>query len=79
MMQIYAKTREMQQTLLRQGYTQTDFADVLGLSRTQFNGICTGLRATSPSVAKRACELLNKQFDDLFSFSDREEDEGAGE
>lgn len=48
------------------GFTQQQFADAVGISRTHYGQIETGEKMASWAVAVRIKEMLNYPGDDLF-------------
>lgn len=55
-----------QELLLKRGFSQRGFGRAVGISEPYANQIANGDRNPGPQVAKRICEVLDAQFDDIF-------------
>lgn len=51
---------------LRLGYNKTEFSQKIGLSKPMTVQICNGTRHPSPRSAKKICDALQVEFDDIF-------------
>lgn len=56
--------------LIHKGFTQRSFSIQAGISHSMISQIAKGLRNPSPRTAKRICEVLEVQFDDIFEIKD---------
>lgn len=55
-----------QELLLRKGFTQRGLGRAVKIAESYANQIATGERNPGPSVAKRICDVLDVEFDDIF-------------
>lgn len=49
------------------GYSLRGFSDEIGASSSYMSQVIRGVRTPSPQLAKRICDHLNIQFDELFT------------
>lgn len=52
--------------LLKKGFNKSGFSKVIGLSKPMTLQVCNGTRNPSPRTAKKICEALQVEFDDIF-------------
>jgi len=52
--------------LIVSGFSQRSFAKKIDISGPYMNQIANGERCPSPKVAKKICDGLNVEFDDIF-------------
>ncbi|MBR0027587.1 MAG: helix-turn-helix domain-containing protein [Clostridia bacterium] len=57
---------KLQRTRKAQGFTQLQFAEAVGLSRSHYSQIETGEKSPSLQVAIKIKRALNYQGDDIF-------------
>jgi transcriptional regulator with XRE-family HTH domain len=57
---------KFQELLLRKGFTQRAFGRAIGVTESYACQIANGERNPGPAVAKKICELLEIEFDDIF-------------
>ncbi|MGB9847405.1 MAG: helix-turn-helix transcriptional regulator [Desulfotomaculales bacterium] len=57
---------EFQELLLRKGFTQRAFGRAIGVAESYACQIANGERNPGPGVAKKICEVLEVEFDDIF-------------
>ncbi|MFF2907669.1 helix-turn-helix transcriptional regulator [Paenibacillus sp. NPDC057934] len=52
--------------LMRKGFNKTQFSKEICLSQPMTIQITNGDRSLSPRIAKRICDVLEVEFDDIF-------------
>lgn len=55
-----------EELLIRKGYSKKAFAEAAGIGQVTALQICNGDRNPSPRIAKRICDTLEVEFDDIF-------------
>ena len=68
-MQIWARS-ELKRRRAKMGFTATEFAQQMALTRQWWSEIENKRRPTSPHTARRACDALDATFDELFFIKD---------
>ncbi len=63
---IKAKRKSIVEARVKGGYTATDIANFIGLTKQAIYNIENGANSPSPKTAKAMCDVLGKEFDDLF-------------
>lgn len=61
---------DFNQLLLRKGFTKRELAKQSSISEVYAQQIANGDRNPGTKVAKRICESLNVEFDDIFFIQD---------
>lgn len=67
---IRAKTYEIQKARLERGLSQIAMARVLRIHNKHLSAIENSKSALSPELANRICQLLGKQFSQIFFITD---------
>jgi DNA-binding XRE family transcriptional regulator len=57
---------DFEEQLIRNGYSKRSFAEAAGIGQVTVLQIVNGDRRPSPRIAKRICEALEVEFDDIF-------------
>ena len=57
---------ELRQSRIKAGYSQKRLVEELKLSINYISMLENGRKNPSPGVAKKICNILNKEFDDIF-------------
>lgn len=57
---------EFEELLIRKGFSKKAFAEAAGIGQVTALQICNGDRSPSPRIAKRICDTLEVEFDDIF-------------
>ncbi|WP_102707401.1 helix-turn-helix transcriptional regulator [Terribacillus saccharophilus] len=63
---------QFNELLIKRGFNKTEFSKVIDLSQPMFNQISNGLRNPSPRTARRICEVLNVEFEEIFCINKAE-------
>lgn len=61
---------ELRNAIIIAGYSYRSFAKAVGCSQTQICLILKGERNPSGKIAKKICQLLHKEFSDIFFICD---------
>lgn len=69
-MRIYA-TKDLRQLRLQKGYSATELAELIGISRQALSQIELGKNGISPAGAKKASKLLGVKFEEIFTIVER--------
>ena len=64
---ITTKKPEFRNAMIRKGYTGAGLATAAGLTQGYVSYVMRGKRSILPPTAKRICEVLECEFDDVFS------------
>lgn len=70
---INIKNKEFLETMAKQGLTQIELAKKAGLYQSYISMIINKKRSMRAPTAKKICEVLKCNFDDIFTFSERNE------
>lgn len=66
-MKIHLKNaHNFEEMLIKKGLSKKAFAEAAGIGQVTALQICNGDRNPSPRIAKRICETLEVEFDDIF-------------
>lgn len=57
---------EFEELLIRKGFSKKAFAEAAGIGQVTALQICNGDRSPSPRIAKRICDTLDVEFDEIF-------------
>ncbi|AXF57409.1 helix-turn-helix transcriptional regulator [Salicibibacter kimchii] len=60
------------QKILKKGFSKRAFAKKCGVSESAFIQISNGKQSPRPETAKKICESLNHDFDDIFEIKEKE-------
>lgn len=71
---IRTKRRKLIETRMKAGFTQRGLAREAGLTSGYMSQIERGIRQPGPQAAKRICQALNVDFDDLFELVEESDD-----
>ena len=66
---MYIKVKDvnsLKQLLIKTGFSQRALGRMIRVSETYINQLVNGERNPSPAVAKRMCDSLDSEFDDIF-------------
>ena len=63
---IITKTAELKDKMTRQGFSGQGFAKATGISQSYIVQILSGKRTVLAPTAKRICDTLKCDFDDVF-------------
>ena len=61
---------EVNQLIIKMGYSQGGFGKAAGISRGYANQVLRGDRKPTPGIAKKISDALEKDFDELFFIED---------
>lgn len=65
-MKIFFRTEVAKREMLKRGFSVTEFARVLGITRTSLGGAINRRNGISPKNSQIVLEYLGKNFDDIF-------------
>ena len=68
---IKAKIENMRRARIEQGYNQSDVCEGVDLNIATYNQIENGKTSPRPKTAKRICDFLKRQFNELFEVVER--------
>lgn len=57
---------QFEELLIRNGFSKKAFAEAANIGQATVVQLCNGYRNSSPRLAKRICETLKVEFDDIF-------------
>lgn len=57
---------KFEEMLIRKGFSKKAFAKAAEIGQVTLLQICNGVRNPSPRIAKRICDTLQVEFDDIF-------------
>lgn len=69
---ITAKSTELRNDMIRKGFTGKGLAEKAGISQGYIVYILQGKRSVLPPTAKKICDALGCDFDDVFIVNQRE-------
>jgi len=61
-------TNKIKEYRYEKGWSQTEFAELLGIVRTYLSAIENGKKNPSIKLSKKICLLLKKKYSDIFLF-----------
>ncbi len=68
---IKVRTGNIKKARIEQGYNQSDVCIGTGLNIATYSQIENGKASLRPKTAKKLCDFLKKQFDDLFEIIEK--------
>lgn len=70
-MKIKLKTKEFEIARIKSGYTVSEVAQKMGISKQAVYNVLNGKNNFTPARAKKAADVLEKDFDLLFEITDK--------
>lgn len=72
-MKIISKGIEISKTRIRAGYSMRELGRLADVNMSVISQMEAHNKSVTPKTAKRICEVLGKEFDDLFTMRGNEE------
>lgn len=71
-MKVYAKENALKQARFKKGITAIELAARVGVTRQAISNIENRKNGVSPALCMEIVRVLESEFDDLFSFEERD-------
>ena len=75
---ITARRTKLKNTMIRRGFTGAGLARTTGISQSYIVNILQGKRSILPPTAKKICDALGCEFDDVFEIREGVDDGKVG-